>query len=363
MLAASLYEGGIRVPGILEWPAMIKHNSATWYPAYVSDYLPTLLELTGVQHAHPDWAADGISLLPLIKRLAAAPNSNDTSSRPAEHPLFFKLGKQVALIDNDWKIIENPSAGHCKPQPKTSFKGRMLFHLGDDPTESRDLAKSQAAVFATMAARLDAYMQGVAASQTNESGCNGKSETPAGVQPDEPVADPGSVGGIMPACKSDEPRPPRGPPSPPRTAVRIQAPSGGCLAANQSAARAGIRIAACSVGGTALLQRWQLGDQNQLFLASNVGGSQPTLCLKPVDAASCIPGGAIWLGMVCQAPHGFVVRNSTIELALRCNPRMCLAQNSSSGGMLHLAGCSDPNAIGWTFHSDTGEQARPGGLF
>ena len=29
------------------------------------------------------------------------------------------------------------------------------------------------------------------------------------------------------------------------------------------------------------------------------------------------------------APHGFVVRNSTLELALRCSPRICLAQNSS----------------------------------
>lgn len=37
---ASLYEGGIRVPGILEWPAKIKKNSQTWHPAYVSDYLP-----------------------------------------------------------------------------------------------------------------------------------------------------------------------------------------------------------------------------------------------------------------------------------------------------------------------------------
>jgi hypothetical protein len=44
---------------------MIKKNSATWHPAYVSDYMPTILEVLGVKHEHPDWAADGISLMPL----------------------------------------------------------------------------------------------------------------------------------------------------------------------------------------------------------------------------------------------------------------------------------------------------------
>jgi arylsulfatase A-like enzyme len=52
---ASLYEGGIREPGILEWPAKIKKNAQTWHPAYVSDYLPTLLELLGLTHPNPDW--------------------------------------------------------------------------------------------------------------------------------------------------------------------------------------------------------------------------------------------------------------------------------------------------------------------
>ena len=37
-----------KVPGILEWPAMIKSNSMTWHPAYVSDYLPTILEVVNI---------------------------------------------------------------------------------------------------------------------------------------------------------------------------------------------------------------------------------------------------------------------------------------------------------------------------
>jgi arylsulfatase A-like enzyme len=101
---ASLYEGGIREPGLLEWPAMIRKNARTWHPAYVSDYMPTILEILGVPHEHPDWAKDGISLVPLIKRLSAGA-ANDTSTRPVANPLVFKLGKQLAIIDNDWKIL------------------------------------------------------------------------------------------------------------------------------------------------------------------------------------------------------------------------------------------------------------------
>ena len=53
----SLYEGGIRVPGLLEWPAVVRRNAVTWHPAYVADFLPTVLELLGVAHPHPDWYA------------------------------------------------------------------------------------------------------------------------------------------------------------------------------------------------------------------------------------------------------------------------------------------------------------------
>jgi hypothetical protein len=45
------------------------------FPAYVSDYLPTFLDVLGVQHPQPTWAHDGVSLLPLIQAAAAQPAS------------------------------------------------------------------------------------------------------------------------------------------------------------------------------------------------------------------------------------------------------------------------------------------------
>ena len=61
----SLYEGGVRVPGILEWPDRIPTGRATSYPAVTSDYYPTILDFLelAVPNQRP---LDGISLRPLI---------------------------------------------------------------------------------------------------------------------------------------------------------------------------------------------------------------------------------------------------------------------------------------------------------
>lgn len=60
----SYYEGGIRVPAIVEWPARIRSPRRTGMRAVTSDILPTLCELTGV--TPPERPLDGISLRPLF---------------------------------------------------------------------------------------------------------------------------------------------------------------------------------------------------------------------------------------------------------------------------------------------------------
>ncbi len=61
---ASMYEGGVRVPGIIEWPAVIKQPASTSTISVTSDLLPTLAEITG--QSMPDRPIDGVSLLPLF---------------------------------------------------------------------------------------------------------------------------------------------------------------------------------------------------------------------------------------------------------------------------------------------------------
>ena len=48
------------------------------------------------------------------KRLGIWSGGVDKATRrPREHPLVFSLSGQTAIIDNEWKILEDPSAGHC----------------------------------------------------------------------------------------------------------------------------------------------------------------------------------------------------------------------------------------------------------
>ena len=63
----SLYEGGIRVPAVLEWPSRVKANRITNINANTSDIYPTLLELAGVALPKNQPRLDGISLAPLLR--------------------------------------------------------------------------------------------------------------------------------------------------------------------------------------------------------------------------------------------------------------------------------------------------------
>ena len=63
-LKGSIYEGGVRVPGVIEWPAKISESRSSNLNTVTSDLLPTLCELIGL--ALPDRPIDGVSLVPLL---------------------------------------------------------------------------------------------------------------------------------------------------------------------------------------------------------------------------------------------------------------------------------------------------------
>ena len=73
----TMYEGGVLVPGVLEWPNGISNPAATKSIAVTTDFLPTLAELTG--QPLPNRPLDGISLVPFLK------NPEQTRTEP----IFF----------------------------------------------------------------------------------------------------------------------------------------------------------------------------------------------------------------------------------------------------------------------------------
>ena len=164
---ASYYEGGIRVPGLFEWPAMIHKNSKTWYPASSTDFLPTIMELLDVSHPHPTFASDGISLLPLIKKLSEHPSQNDTTRRSTNHPLHC----EGAIIDNEWKFIPNPEKGLCKLERGTIVGRPVLFNLDLDPTETHDLCSVHVSLCSKYKKQWSDLQESIQHSQQYESLC------------------------------------------------------------------------------------------------------------------------------------------------------------------------------------------------
>jgi len=115
----SLFEGGVRVPGLLVWPAKVKKPRAVDMPCSTLDYFPTIMEVLCFHPKGQPEPIDGVSLLPLIE--------GKMKQRPM--PIGFESGGQVALIDNRYKI-------HSANRGKTFH----LFDIVEDPAETTDLA-------------------------------------------------------------------------------------------------------------------------------------------------------------------------------------------------------------------------------
>jgi len=131
-----LFEGGIRVPGLLEWPARIARPRTTDVPCSTSDYFPTVLAALGFHMAGQPEPIDGIDLLPLI--------DGRMDERP--RPIAFESRSQIALVDNRWKLL-------------TRDKGKswMLFDLAADPAETNDLSATHPEIVARMKETLQAW--------------------------------------------------------------------------------------------------------------------------------------------------------------------------------------------------------------
>jgi len=132
----SLFEGGVRVPGLLEWPARLKPGRTTDIPCSTSDYFPTILDVLGFGMKGQPEPVDGISLLPLVE--------GKMTERPS--PIGFESNNQVSLTDNRYKIYS-----------KDKGKTYALFDLAEDPGEGKDLASEKPQILNAMTEMLEAW--------------------------------------------------------------------------------------------------------------------------------------------------------------------------------------------------------------
>lgn len=138
------YDGGLRIPFLVRWPAQIKPGSKSDYAGLNFDLFPTLVELAGGSTSKK---IDAVSLVPILRG-----GSIDT---PRE--LYFTRreggkaygGKSYeALIRGDWKIMQNDP-----------FSALELYNLKSDPQEKNNLALNAPKVFNELSTSLRNHIQ------------------------------------------------------------------------------------------------------------------------------------------------------------------------------------------------------------
>ena len=144
-----LYEGGLRVPLIVDGPGLAKKGVVD-APFINTDWLPTLLDLAGVRATGE---LDGISQAKLLR--SGRPSSG---TRPFfwHIPHYTNQGSRPsgAMREGKWKLIERYDDGKVE-----------LFDLNADVGEGRDLAAADPGRAASMRARLRQWRQSIGAQE------------------------------------------------------------------------------------------------------------------------------------------------------------------------------------------------------
>lgn len=121
----SLFEGGIRVPAFISWPAKIASDQVIDIPCAAMDIYPTLLEIIGIESLSNQ--TDGISILPLL--LGKEFNK--------KREIYWEMGKQRAVRFGDYKLVIDGVLAEEK-EPREHYS---LYNLAEDPGERVNLAQ------------------------------------------------------------------------------------------------------------------------------------------------------------------------------------------------------------------------------
>jgi arylsulfatase A-like enzyme len=131
---ATFFEGGIRVPFFMKWPAMWPQSAQYHQPVGHVDVFSTIAAAASVS-LPADRVIDGVDLVPFVK--------GERSGRP-HSTLFWRSGSYKTLRQDDWKlqVAEHPGKS-------------WLFDLSTDPTEQHNVAAAEGGKVAELRATLD----------------------------------------------------------------------------------------------------------------------------------------------------------------------------------------------------------------
>ncbi len=134
---SSLYEGGVRVPGLVCWPGKVPAGKTLNQQLSCHDWLPTFMSVAGLQHK-PRKSLDGVDMWPAITK----------GQKIARTDLILCNGANRCLFRDKWKFV--------------SSRGRTeLFDIVADPRETKDLSKEHSETTAELEAALAIFEAGM----------------------------------------------------------------------------------------------------------------------------------------------------------------------------------------------------------
>jgi arylsulfatase A-like enzyme len=136
-----LYEGGIRVPLVVHWPAQIQPSSHCDTPVASYDLFPTIAAICGLAAEKP---VDGVSILPLLQQTRPLLREPLYWHYPHYSPQGGRPGG--AIREGDFKLIEFYENGR-----------RELYNVVKDVSESTNLIEQDPGRVARMSAQLSAW--------------------------------------------------------------------------------------------------------------------------------------------------------------------------------------------------------------
>ena len=122
----SLYEGGIRMPAIMSWPARIPAGQVIDEVGAAMDIFPTFIGATG---GNPGaYELDGRDVLPMVTQSAPSPHDQ----------IFWELGKQTAVRRGNWKLVLNGQLVEGAPAQDDVFLSDLAADMGERTNLSSD---------------------------------------------------------------------------------------------------------------------------------------------------------------------------------------------------------------------------------
>jgi len=146
-MKSSNWEGGHRMPFIVRWPGKVKPGSISTRTICFTDIMATLADVSGVKLA-AEAGPDSFSFLPVL-----------LGTQPADKPVRESLAIGKSIRSGPWKYIEGRepeffSRPGSKTIPEPSQPPGQLFHLDDDPRETKNLAVEKPEIVARLQAEL-----------------------------------------------------------------------------------------------------------------------------------------------------------------------------------------------------------------